>query len=342
MTNIKTRFSLAILSLFSLISLSSCVPPSSEPLGEIVHTQYKIPNLNLDFFADDRRDILIDYLTKSSEWHVFPIYETIVAIKRSESKTCHPVIVPFPSSYPYGAIPGLGDFLDLYADTSKIRESSSVPRNMATENSQITLTMENPSEPSDNIHAQSDALLSDLIIESKNKKISLHSFDNSEDIHRPITTKLLVSTSKELEKLVKFIKKGNQITDESILPTGSTRISPQPMILVEQPQSRYRGEYNVSGYLNPGQKGFIYLEVIYNKTGKKVFPSQQESTNAEYIGWSNNPNQKFNFCIGATLRGSADEPSNVPVDFQIWFKPEDRSPEKMLIQKTYLVDMSFR
>ncbi len=341
MANIKTRFLLAILSLFSLISLNSCVPPVSEPLRETIHTQYKIPNLNLEFFADNRKDILIDYLTKSSEWHVFPIYETIVAKKRAESKTCNPVMASFPSSYPSGAIPGLGDFLDLYADTSKIRESSSVPRNMATENSQITLTMENPSEPSDNIQAQSDALLSDLIIESKNKKLSLHSFDNSEDIHRPITTKFLASTSKELEKLVKFTKKGNQIADKSILPPGSTLIFPQPMILVEE-RSRYHGEYNVSGYLNPGQKGFIYLEVIYNKTGKKVFRSQKESTNAEYIGWSNNPNQKFNFCIGAKLRGSADEARNVPVDFQIWFKPADLSPEKMLIQKTYLVDMSFR
>jgi hypothetical protein len=339
MRNMKARFLLVILSLFSL---NSCISPSSEPVGETLHTQYKIPNLNLDFFADDRRDILIDYLIESSEWHVFPIYETLVAIKRSESKTCNPVIVPFPSSYPYGAIPGLGDFLDLYADTSKIRESSSVPRNMATENSQITLTMENSYEPSDNIHAQSDALLSNLIIESKNKKLSLHSFDYSEDIHRPITTKFLASISKELEKLIKFTKKGTQLADKSILPPGSTRISPQPMILVEQPQSRYQGEYNVSGYLNPGQKGFIYLEVIYNKTGKKVFRSQKESTNAEYIGWSNHPNQKFNFCIGAKLRGSADNARNVPVDFQIWFKPEDRSPEKMLIQKTYLVDMSFR
>jgi hypothetical protein len=341
MINIKIRFLLATLLLFSLISLNSCVSPISEPLEEVVHTQYKIPNLNLDFFDDDRRDILIDYLTKSSEWHVFPIYETIVAMKRVESKTCNPVMASFPSSYPFRTIPGLGSFLDLYADTSKIRESSSVPRNMATENSQITLTMAKSYAPPDNIHAQSNALLSDLIIESKNKKLSLHSFDNSEDIHRPITTKLLVSTSKELEKLIKFTKKGNQIADESILPPGSTRISPQPMILVEE-RSRYQGEYNVSGYLNPGQKGFIYLEVIYNKTGKKVFRSQQESTNAEYIGWSNNPNQKFNFCIGAKLRGSADEARNVPVDFQIWFKPEDRSPEKMLIQKTYLVDMSFR
>jgi hypothetical protein len=342
MTNKKSSYLLAY-SLLSLIILNSCAPyyPELDKYNKKIYTQYKIPNLNLDFFADNRRDILIDYLTKSSEWHVFPIYETIVAIKRSESKTCNPVIVPFPSSYPYRTIPGLGDFLDLYADTSKIRESSSVPRNMATENSQITLTMENPSEPSDNIHAQSDALLSDLIIESKNKKLSLHSFDNSEDIHRPITTKFLASTSKELEKLIKFTGKGTQFADQSILPLGSTLISPQPMILVEQ-RSRYHGEYNVSGYLNPGQKGFIYLEVIYNKTGKKVFPSQKESTNAEYIGWSNDPNQKFNFCIGVQLRGSADEAMNVPVDFQIWFKPANRSPEKMLIQKTYLVDMSFR
>jgi hypothetical protein len=202
MKNKKIKLSLLFL-LLSLISLNSCAFHSSEPETEKVYAQYKIPNLNLEFFADDRRDILIDYLTKSSEWHVFPIYEKIVAIKRSESKTCNPVIVPFPSSYPYGAIPGLGDFLDLYADTSKIRESSSIPRNMATENSQITLTMETPYEPSDNIHAQSDAPLSDLIIESKNKKLSLHSFDNSEDIHRPITTKFLASTSKELEKLIK-------------------------------------------------------------------------------------------------------------------------------------------
>jgi hypothetical protein len=341
MINKKRKFSLVISSLFSLISLNSCVPSVPEPIGETAHTQYKIPNLSLYFFADNRKDILIDYLTKSSEWHVFPIYETIVAMKRFESKTCNPVIVPFPSSYRYGAIPGFSDFLDLYADTSKIRESSSVPRNIATENSQITLMMEKTYAPPDNIHDHSNALLSDLIIESKNKKLSLHSFDNSKDIHRPVTTKFLISTGKELEKLIKFTAKGNQLADESILPPGSILISTQPMMSVAQSPHWSQGAYNVSGYINPGQKGFIYLKVIHNKTGE-TFRSEQESTNAEYTGWSDNPNQKFNFCIGAELRGYADDAVNVSVDFQIWFKPEDRSPERMLIRKTRSVDMSFR
>jgi hypothetical protein len=340
MTNKKNI--LSILALFSLIGLNSCVPLGSEPNGELVYTQYKIPNLNLDFFADDRRrDILFDYLTKSSEWHVFPIYETIVAMKRVESKTCDPVIVPFPSSYPFGVIPGLGDFLDLYADTSKIRESNSIPRNIAIENSQIRLTMEKPYVPPDNLYARSNALLSTLIIESKDKKLSLQSFDNSEDIHRPITTKYLMSIGKELEKLAKFVSKGDRLPDESILPPRSIIISAQPMMSVEQSPNRYLGEYSISGYVNPGQKGFIYLKLIRNKTGK-VFRSEQESTNAEYVGWSNNPNQKFNFCIGAAIRGSADDAVNVSVDFQIWFKPEDRSPEKMLIRQTRLVDTAFR
>ena len=342
MTNKKIRFLLIALSLFSL---NSCISLSSGPAGEIVHTKYEIPNLNLDFFADDHKDILIDYLIKSSEWHVFPIYETIVAMKRDESKTCNPVMASFPSSYPDRTIPGLGNFLDLYSDTSKIRESSSVPRNIATGNSQIKLAMEKPYSPPDNIYARSNTLLSKLIIESKNKKLSLHSFDNSEDIHRPVTTKFLMSTSKELEKLIKFTKKGKQLVNESILPPRSSLISSQLMMFVEKRShygEYYSGKYKVYGHINPGQKGFVYLEVIYSKNRKKVFLSQKESTNAEYIGWSNNPNQKFNFCIGVNLTGSADETSNVPVDFQIWFKPADLSPEKMLIQKTYLVDMSFR
>jgi hypothetical protein len=339
MINKNRRFSLLISSLFSLVSLNSCNLGAGS-IGEIVQTQYKIPDLNLDFFADDRKDILIDYLTKSSDWHVFPIYETIVAMKRVESKTCNPVAVPFPSSYPFRIIPGLGTFLDLYSDTSKIRESSSIPKNIATQNSQIELTMEKPYVPPDNIHARSNALLSDLIVESKNKKLSLHSFDNSKDIKRPFTTKFLMSTSKELEKLIKFTAKGSRLADESILPPGSTLISAQPMMSIEQPPSQFPGEYNVSGYINPGQKGFIYLKVIHNRTGE-ILLTGQESTNAEYTGWSNNPNQKFNFCIKSWLRGSADDVDNVSVDFQIWFKPEDRSPEKMLIRQTRSVNMSF-
>ncbi len=334
------RFSLAFLSL--LISLNSCVLISSEPLNEIVYTQYKIPNLNLDFFADDRKDILVDYLTNSSEWHVFPIYEAIIAIKRDESNICNPTMISFPSSYPYRSIPGLGsNFFNLYSDTSQIREYSPTIKTKATENSQITLTMEKPYRFPDSRLPISNALLSDLIVESKNKKLSLHSFDNSEDIHRPVTTKFLISTSKELEKLVKFTSKGNQLADESILPPGSILLSSQPIMSVKQPQDRSQGRYNISGYINPGQKGFIYLKVIHNKTGK-ILLSEQESTNAEYIGWSKNPNQKFNFCIGAALNGSVDDAKNVSVDFQIWFKPEDRSPEKMLIRQTRSVNMSFR
>jgi hypothetical protein len=163
MINKKIKLSLSFL-LLSLISLNSCAFHSSEPEREKIYAQYKIPNLNLEFFADNRKDILIDYLTKSFEWHVFPIYGTIIAKKRVKSKICNPVIASFPSSYPDRTIPGLSNFLNLYPDISKIRESSSILKTRANENSQITLTMEKPYRYPNETLPISHALSSDLII----------------------------------------------------------------------------------------------------------------------------------------------------------------------------------
>jgi hypothetical protein len=99
-----SRKYLYVKALVALSLLTACLPNSYSPLSvkETIKAQsnikYKIPNLSLDTFSEEKKDILFDYLSKSSEWHVFPVGGMTVAAKREKSKTCNPVQQYFPRS----------------------------------------------------------------------------------------------------------------------------------------------------------------------------------------------------------------------------------------------------
>jgi hypothetical protein len=89
MENLKTKnfikyFLVTLVVTYVMLSSLNRYPTPKD----IVALQYNIPKLNLDTFSEDRKDILLDYLTKSSEWHVLPSSGRIVAARRSDSKTC--------------------------------------------------------------------------------------------------------------------------------------------------------------------------------------------------------------------------------------------------------------
>lgn len=307
------------------------------------YISYKIPDLKLLFFSENHKDILVNYLSKSSEWHVFPIYETVIAIRRDKDRNCKPLLLPYPSSYPNETIPPIqNNFLNLFPDRSLSFDKSRSLRydlsgNKAEENTEIRLAM----EKTHGNHSDPHSLESNLVVESKDKKISLHVYESSRDTQRSTTTKYLVSVSKELEKLARITEE-DQYVDDSLLPLGSTVISSDQVIEIQKIGHEYSGEYSVSGYINPGEKGIIYLKVINKKTGGLLL-SDKKGTNAEYVGWSSNLNKKFKFCLGTRqLAATRNDGIKVLAEFQLWFKPSNNSSEKMLDKQTLLVDVMLK
>ncbi len=228
----------------------------------VEHVKFKIPNIHLDYFSNDKKDILLDHLVKSSEWHVFPVYGTIIAKYRGKNNHCEDKKVQdryIPSKYS-GSVPDLsGNFINLYPDRNKHPERIQA-MNEATENSNILLKRVRfriyKQEPSDG-DIKSDTVNTDIIVNSNNKKIAV--FASQYNSTQASTTSFLDLTSKKLNQLADLSEKGDSLTKLSILPPKSTIVSPRQLVNIDK---LGWGAYNVYGYINTTQKGFIYLKVI--------------------------------------------------------------------------------
>jgi hypothetical protein len=329
-----------LLYILSLSFLCSCSENMYTHRRTSEYKKFKIPNLHLGYFSKDKKDILLDYLSKSSEWHVYPAYSTIIANKRKKHscKNRVPELTLNPSRYPNNLLPVLGvNFIDLYPDTNKFPKNTN-NKGINTEievveGSDITLNKWRTGKSENS----SDSLIYDmnfftayLTVKSNDKKLTLHAFNSSQNNIGSSITSFLNSTSEELRRLAKYSEK-NQPIDLSILPSESIITSSRQVVNIDMLGAG--GDHNVYGYINPMQKGFIYLKIIRKDTNK-VIRFDKEGSNAEYVGWSSDANQKFNFCIGAHLRGYNEDIRPVLTEFQLWFQPSDNTPEHMLYTKT--------
>jgi hypothetical protein len=290
---------------------------------------FEVPKLYLDFFSGEYKNVLIDYLIRSPKWHVFPLQKTIVAVKRDSSTSCYPVMEVIPSSYSSVVIPSLQNNSINFAPYYKILEDSNFPINKTIENARILLDikkkyhLDNPSVPI-------SPFRSSLTIESKSKNISLYTHEISDDKQRNFTKKYLISISNEFKKLADSISLNNKNFMDSILPQNFSRPYSQNVVMIKLIKAGNYTKYSVSGFVNPGKKGFIYLKLI-DKTSGQSFPSDQEGTNAEYTGWSTNPNEKFNFCLGKSgPRWARERANSMLLEFQLWFKTSDDNSEELL------------
>jgi len=89
------------------------------------------------------------------------------------------------------------------------------------------------------------------------------------------------------------------------------------------------GIYEVSGYVNAGKRGFIYVEAFNDLTGDKVMLADDEERTNEFVGWSDVPREEFYFNVEAMCK-VGDWENEYPATFEVWFKPDDGSGERLL------------
>jgi hypothetical protein len=299
---------------------------------EKIEIEYNLTKLNLDSFAQEDSDVLFDYLTKSSEWHVFPFSGTTIAARRIKSKTCHPVKTSFPDLNFIGIIaynrePFLNSYRDVSVDLngSNVNESKYYDKNILAKIGLFKYYFDSSK--------QKDIFASNLTIESENKRLILNANEMSEDMYRTETTNFLYDVKQQLEKLARHSL--NRNVDLSILPYNSYVLSNNSIFLVNKSQdSLDLGVYNISGYVNEGEKGFVSIKVISRSNDEKIQDSGfKESADVEFVGWSNNPEQKFNFCLAVKLGARYPTPETAEAEFQVWFKPANSNKERMLFSQ---------
>lgn len=322
--------------------LTSCLPNSSLTPVKKSNIQnqieYSIPNLKLDVFAEEKKDILFDYLTKSSEWHVFPDSGMTIAVKREKSTNCAPINKGFPNSDFTGLIAYKeGKILKSYPDISTILHSDRNTVTTANDNEKVNLLLhEYPGADSTGFK---DSLLSKLIIESKNKKLAVNANEISKEPSRKTTTTFLYALKQKLEKLASFSTAPKK--HESLLSSGSFVMSERSIMSIQADEDRFKGEYKISGYVNAMEKGLIKIKVINlnDNTNMRHPGFEEEYTHVEYVGWSTNPMQKFNFCLAVNLESRDESLIQTNAEFQVWFKPANSNQERMLLSQSKIVDL---
>lgn len=282
----------------------------------------------LDLFVGDKRELLLRYLCSSAEWRVTRFGETpavtgtLVALRRAKtdstwSTTLHGYVSDF------NADTLLQTRVMIRLEPYKPRSADGWIRNDwydkgATGNDAVELNVYKPDY-------EQPGLESYLVLEGEEGEegegVWLEIFEQSKSKGRKFTQKTIDEIDAELRRL---LEKG---FSPALLPKGSTKISDKSMIFVDD--GMQPGIYMASGYINPGKPGWIYFKVFNTQTGKEVMYEMEQKRTIEYVGWSSDPKEKFFFNCEVWCK-EGDWEHEYPARFELWFVPEDGSPERLL------------
>ncbi|MHC4395865.1 MAG: hypothetical protein ACYS1A_09440 [Planctomycetota bacterium] len=165
------------------------------------------------------------------------------------------------------------------------------------------------------------------------KSIAVEIFEQSKQVDREHTQKFLDDVCAELEKLVQIELEMNI---DDLLVDGSFVGRSLCSLAIEneyKDEDGYgQGIYKATGYINPMQKGYIYIKAFDKKTGKPLSEARTRNK-VEYPGWSEDPSKQYYYQFEFTIyEGDWSHP--YPAAFELWFHPDDSGPERKLIETT--------
>jgi len=148
--------------------------------------------------------------------------------------------------------------------------------------------------------------------------VALEIMDDEMTTERRETTRLLAAVNAELKALLASKAARERGFDPALLPAGSMVINKDDQLTLAD--GMQPGIYMVSGYINPGERGNVYLRVFNEQTGEEVMLDMEKARTVEYIGWSDKPEEKFWFQSEAWCK-VGDWEHEYPARFEVWFEP---------------------
>ena len=147
---------------------------------------------------------------------------------------------------------------------------------------------------------------------------------------------------KLLQELLRGIRESEKEIEENgyaskLLPPGSVKKG-NPTIEVKLNYSdKDYFDYSAYAWVNSGAQGHVYLKVFNLATKKYLSEKQTGWPIKEYIGWSKNQGSLF---LYNNRIGVRSETLVLPFDarFELWFHPDDGSPERKLLETTRKID----
>lgn len=146
------------------------------------------------------------------------------------------------------------------------------------------------------------------------------------------TTRLFTNVNEELKALLASKTARARGFDPALLPPGSIIRNKDNQLTVAD--GMQPGIYMVSGYVNPGERGNIFLRVFNEQTGEEVMLAMEKARTVEYVGWSEDAEEKFWFQAEAWCK-VGDWEHEYPARVEVWFEPaaKDGKPRLLAVGK---------
>jgi len=158
------------------------------------------------------------------------------------------------------------------------------------------------------------ALESDLVLEGPGLDVEI--FESDGDPQRAFTAAAVAEARGLLQAAAAQAASGRADIDRARLTPGSVLAAERPSMRIHA-ENGQPGRLAVSGYVNPGRAGWIYLRLLDATTGAAL-EAPEESDAIEYAGWSDDPREQFYFDLPAQCRTPA-RTSPVAARFELWF-----------------------
>jgi len=97
------------------------------------------------------------------------------------------------------------------------------------------------------------------------------------------------------------------------------------------------GIYVACYALNPGAPGSVYLKAFEVTQGTPLSVQRLRYSSETRMAWSENPEERFSASAGFTIyEGDWGKP--YAARFEVWFKPDDGSPERKLAERIFKIE----
>lgn len=180
---------------------------------------------------------------------------------------------------------------------------------------------------------------SNLLILTKGP-VFVEVYESSTQRERKYTEQLLLDLGQELENLSSTQFESNVLGCPSLIGTRQADIlHPESLEVLERDELIVDGDqgiYSVYGYVNAGEPGKIFIDVIKVDTGEHVIPDRYKDRTIEYIGWSKCPDERFYYGAEVLLTSSGSR-EFYEAEFQLWFEPEQSGSPHLLTKSTHEV-----
>ena len=95
------------------------------------------------------------------------------------------------------------------------------------------------------------------------------------------------------------------------------------------------GRYFYRARINPTEPGKVYLKVCDITNGTSLSQELIRQMSEEYVGWSDDPDEKF--FIGSEIGIRECKDKSYAVRLEVWFIPANGGPERKLVERVFRV-----